>query len=140
MDLIDKNLNILADCIKNNRYKEVETERFELKNLSGGWGDDWYKSVCAFLNTNGGVVVIGIEDKNNAKPPYYKFTGYNNSDANEKHLKSELPKKFTNRDGTPLNLSSYISRFEIRDFQEGKVAVVYIEELADDEKYVYYNG
>lgn len=141
MDLIDKNLQIIADCIKNNTYKAVETERFELKDLSNGWGDDWYKSVCSFLNTNGGVVVIGINDNDKAKPPYYKFTGYNNSDKNEKYLKTELPtKKFTNRDGTPRDVSTYISRFEIRDFFEGKVAVVYVEELADDEKYVYYNG
>ena len=141
MDLIDKNLQIIADCIKNNTYKAVETERFELKDLSNGWGDDWYKSVCAFLNTNGGVVVIGINDNDKAKPPYYKFTGYNNSDKNEKYLKTELPtKKFTNRDGTPRDVSTYISRFEIRDFLDAKVAVVYVEELADDEKYVYYNG
>ena len=140
MDFIDKNLRIILDCINNNTYKEVETERFELKNLAGGWGDDWSKSVCAFLNTNGGIVVIGIDDKNKSKPAHYKFTGYTNSNANEDHLKQELPKKFTNKDGTPLNLSRYISHFEIRDFLNGKVAVAYVEELADDEKYVYYNG
>ncbi len=140
MNLIDKNLSTIAECIVTNTYREVETERFELKDLSQGWGDDWYKSVCAFLNTNGGIIVIGINDKNNAKPPYYKFTGYINSDANEKHLKHELPKKFTDKEGKALDLSMYISNFEIRDFEQGKIVVVYVEELADDEKYVYYNG
>lgn len=140
MDLIERNLAVVADCIINSKYQEVETERFELKDLSSGWGDDWYKSVCAFLNTNGGVIVIGINDKNNSKPAYYKFTGYTNSDANEKHLKQDLPRKFTNKDGKPLDLTNHISKFEIRDFLDGKVVVVYIEELPDDEKYVYYNG
>lgn len=140
MDFIEKNLSIIADCIANNQYKEVETERFELKDLSKGWGEDWYKTVCAFLNTNGGVIVIGVKDNNNSKPLSYKFTGYINSDSNEKHLKQELPKKFTDPTGTQRDLSAYISKFEIKDFMGGKVAIVYVEELEDDEKYVFYKG
>lgn len=140
MDLIDKNLNIIADCIRNNMYKEVETHRFELKDLSGGWGKDWYKSVCAFLNTNGGIVVIGINDNDRVKPHSYKLTGYANSKDNENHLKQELPKKFTDSTGKPIDLSTYISKFEIRDFLGGKIAIIYVEELAADEKFAYYNG
>ncbi len=140
MDFITKNLEIIARCIQNNEYKEVETDRFELKNLSGGWGEDLYKSVCAFLNTNGGVVVIGINDKNTAKPPHYKFTGYINSSASENHLTQELPKKFTDKDGKPLDLTDYVSKFEIRDFLDGRLAIVYVEGLPADKKYVYYKG
>lgn len=140
MDIVEKNLGIIANCISNNEYKEVETERFELKDLSSGWGKDWYKSVCSFLNTNGGIIVIGIKDNNNSKPKHYKYTGYSNTESNESHLKQDLPKKFTNKEGIPLDLSSHIYKFEIRDFLGGKVAVVYIEELPDDEKYVYYEG
>lgn len=138
MDIVEKNLAIIADCINTNQYKEVETERFELKDLSAGWGDDWYKSVCSFLNTNGGVIVIGIRDKNNAKPKHYKFTSYSNTEQNENHLKQDLPKFFTDREGNQLDLSSQIYRFEIRDFIDGKVAIVYIEELSDDRKFVFY--
>jgi ATP-dependent DNA helicase RecG len=140
MDIVEKNLGIIANCISNNEYKEVETERFELKDLSAGWGRDWYKSVCSFLNTNGGIIVIGIKDNNNTKPKHYKFTGYSNTESNESHLKQDLPKKFTDKDGRPLDLSSHIYKFEIRDFLDGKVAVVYIEGLPDDEKYVYFEG
>ena len=122
MDIIDKNLTVIYDCIRNDEYKEVETERFELKDLSAGWGKDWYKSVCSFLNTNGGIIVIGIKDNNNSKPKHYKFTGYLNTESNESHLKQDLPKKFTNKDGEPLDLSSHICKFEIRDFIDGKVA------------------
>ncbi len=140
MDIITKNLAIIEHCIQNKGYEEVETERFELKDLSQGWGEDWYKSVCAFLNTNGGIIVIGIQDKNNSKPPYYKFTGYNNSDANEKHLKQELPKKFTDEKGNKIDLTHHITNCELRDFEGGRVVVVYIEELSAEKKYIYYEG
>ena len=137
---IDRALDTIAKCINTKSYKEAENDRLELKNLAGGWGDDWYKTVCAFLNTKGGVIVIGIHDKNNSKPAHYKFTGYVNSTENENHLKQDLPKKFTDRNGRPIDLSAYLSRIEIRNFLEGNVALIYVEELPDDEKYVYYNG
>jgi ATP-dependent DNA helicase RecG len=140
MDIVERNLAIITDCINCGQYKEVETERFELKGLSAGWGKDWYKSVCSFLNTNGGVIVIGINDNNNVKPKNYKFTGYANTEKNENHLKQDLPKFFTDIEGKKLDLSSQIYRFEIRDFLDGKVAVVYVDELPDDQKYVYCEG
>ncbi len=142
MDFISKNLAIIAECIQTSTYKEVETDRFELKDLSAGWGHDWYKSVCAFLNTNGGVVVIGIKDVDN--PPKgqaktYKFMGYDNSKSNENHLKQELPKKFTSASGNILDSSLSIS-YEIRDFLDGKIAIVYIEELNAEYKHAFYEG
>lgn len=140
MEFIDNSLRRIAECITYNTYDPIETDRFELKNLAGGWGDDWYKSVCAFLNTKGGAIVIGIHDKESAKPKYYKFTGYINSKANENHLKQELPKKFTDSNGTALDLSPYLSNIEIRDFLDGRIAIVYVEELPDDIKFVFYEG
>lgn len=143
MDLISKNLAIIGQCIQNNEYIEIETERFELKNLAGGWGDDWYKSVCAFLNTNGGVIVIGIKDLDNppkGKPKCYKFHGYQNSKSNENHLTQELPKKFTDKNNKPLDLRNHITKFEIKEFLDGHVAVVYIEELDSEQKYVFYKS
>ncbi len=140
MTSIDRTLQQLAHCIATETYKEVENQQLELKNLAGGWGDDFYRTVCAFLNTNGGMIIIGINDKNNVKPPNYKFTGYINSSDNENHLKQDLPRKFTDKDGNQINLSAYLSRIEISSFLDGNVAVVYVEELPDDEKYVYYKG
>lgn len=140
MTSIDKTLQLIAHCITTQTYQEVENERLELKNLAGGWGDDFYRTVCAFLNTNGGIIIIGVNDKNNAKPQHYKFTGYVNSSDNENHLKQDLPKKFTDKEGKPINLSAFLSRIEIHSFLDGNVAILYVEELPDDEKYVYYNG
>ncbi|MEY4903564.1 MAG: hypothetical protein RLZZ292_1379 [Bacteroidota bacterium] len=140
MTIIEKTLKTLEECIAESKYIPVETERIELKNLGGGWGDDWYKTVCAFLNTNGGMIVIGVQDKDNAKPAHYKFTGYTNSQANESHLKYDLPRKFTNKEGQQLDLSTYFPTPEIKDFLTGQVVIVYIEPLSAEHKFVYYNG
>jgi ATP-dependent DNA helicase RecG len=139
MDIVLKNLQIIERCINSSTYEEVETERFEVKDLSLGWGDDWYKSVCAFLNSNGGIIVIGINDKNNSKPQLYKFTGYDNSDKNEKHLKDVLPKKFTDKDGKTIDVSQNLS-FEIKNFMTGRIMVVYITELDTEKKYAFYES
>lgn len=139
MDIVLKNLQTIERCIKTNSYEEVETERFEVKDLSNGWGNDWYKSVCAFLNSNGGIIVIGINDKNNSKPQQYKFTGYDNRDENEKHLKVTLPKIFTNKDGEPIEVSQNLN-FEIQNFMTGRIMVVYVTELDTEKKYAFYKN
>lgn len=139
MDIVLKNLQTIERCINTKTYEEVETERFEVKDLSNGWGKDWYKSVCAFLNSNGGIIVIGINDKNNSKPQEYKFTGYDNRDENEKHLKEVLPKKFTNKEGEVVDVSQNLN-FEIQDFMSGRIMIVYVTELDTEKKYVFFNS
>ena len=139
INIIQKNLNVLSECIANQQYVEIETERFELKDLSTG--SDWtelYTTVCAFLNTNGGIVCIGIKDKGNEKDKFkkhYQFKGFNYD--NEPKLK-EITKKFSNQQGTILDLSSYFPTPEFRDFQGGKVALLYVEKLPEDEKFVFF--
>lgn len=135
MPLIDKTLEIIEYCIKNNSYKEVETEKIELKDLS--LGNDWtelYKSACAFLNSNGGNIIIGINE--NTKTRKYKFTEFNYNDENK--LK-EIGKQFTDKSGNKRDLSIYFPDYEIRDFFGGKIAVIYVEKLPEDEKFIYYN-
>jgi ATP-dependent DNA helicase RecG len=138
MSLIDKTLEVLENCIKNNTYEEVETEKIEIKNLSTG--SEWkelYTSACAFLNSNGGIIVIGIKEINNVTvDKHYKFSNF--SYENENKLK-EIGKQFTDKSGNKKDLSIYFPEYEIRDFLNGKVAVIYIEKLPEDEKFVYYN-
>ena len=139
MDYIGKNLDIIAQCIARNQYIELETDRLELKDLSsnGSWSE-LHRTVCAFLNTNGGIVVIGLKDKGNEKDKdkkRYKFTGFNYD--HEPKLK-EICKLFTNAANQKRDLQSYFPAPEIRDFQGGKVAILYVDGLPDDEKYVYY--
>ena len=133
---VDKILLQLEEHIKSSTYSNIETERFELKDFSTG--DDWkelYKSVCAFLNSQGGIIVIGVkEDLKNKK---FVFTGFNGN--NEPKVK-EICKQFTSENETPLDLAPYIrpDLIELKPFLDGQVAIVFVEKLPDDEKYVFY--
>lgn len=140
MDFIDPKLQIIENCLQTNTYQNIETESIELKNLAGGWGDDWYKSVCAFLNTDGGIIIIGIGENDKQKPPTYKFTGYTNSKSNETHLTEELHKKFTDAKGRSiLNLQQKFD-WELRSFHGAAIAIVYVLDDTQRLKYCYYNN
>jgi ATP-dependent DNA helicase RecG len=138
MKIIDTILRDLNDCLDTHTFTSFETDKVELKDLSGG--TDWkelYKSVCAFLNAQGGIVIIGV--KEDSKKSVYHFRGFNLN--NENKLK-ELPKQFTDDSRHPLDLTDYIrpDLFEIREFREGHVCIVYVEKLPDDKKFVLYDG
>ena len=138
MNFIDKTLRTLEECISTQTYVEVETERFELKVLyeSTNW-TELYKTVCAFLNTNGGIIIIGIRDKHRDKN-YYEFKGFNYD--NEAKLK-EIETKFTDNKGRQLlNLTPYFPAVEVRNFHNGKIALIYVEKLPEDEKFAYFEG
>ncbi len=138
MKVVDKTLIQVQECIENNTFNELETEKIELKDLSTG--DEWkelYKTICAFLNTNGGNIIIGINE--NSDKTKYLFKGFNA--ANESKLK-EIPKQFTSDSGQKIDLTEYIrpDLFEILDFMDGRVCVLHIEKLDEDKKYVMFNG
>jgi ATP-dependent DNA helicase RecG len=135
---IDKILNLVEDCIKNNNYRPVETEKVELKPTPPSLKEakSLLQSVCAFLNTNGGILIIGIKDNNNVADKHYELKGYN-EDA-ESILK-EIGKKFTDKNLVHLDVSDFIVSYEIRDFMDSRVCVVYIDKLPDDLKYVFYD-
>ena len=91
MKAVDKVLSRLENCLETNTYQSIETDKIELKDLSRG--TEWkelYKSVCAFLNSQGGIIILGIHE--NSGKSAYKFTGF--SLNNEDKLK-ELPNQFT---------------------------------------------
>ncbi|MBP7552073.1 MAG: putative DNA binding domain-containing protein [Spirochaetes bacterium] len=134
--IIDKLLQKLEECITNNKYEPLETEKIELKDSSNA--GDWksiYESVCAFLNTQGGIIILGVkEDTKNKK---YIFTGY--QDHNETNYK-QIANQFTDEKGTTLDLKEYFPDLQIKDFLNARVGVVYIEKLPDDKKYVFYKN
>ncbi|OQY29178.1 MAG: hypothetical protein B6244_04895 [Candidatus Cloacimonetes bacterium 4572_55] len=75
MKRVDRALEKIEFCIKNNKFKDVEDEKLELKN-SPSLKDDWkeiYKTVCAFLNTSGRILILGI--KEDQKKKRYVFKG-----------------------------------------------------------------
>jgi predicted HTH transcriptional regulator len=63
MSNLDDILRKLKNCLENKTYEPMETDSFELKDLStkGKW-DELYKSACAFLNTQGGIIIVGIHE------------------------------------------------------------------------------
>lgn len=140
MSALDESLKLVEFCIKNDGHQDLETERFELKALATG--ENWtelYLTACAFLNGNGGIIVVGISEKKNPKDKSkksYHFTGFNYD--NEPNLK-QIPEKFTNDLGLKIDLKSHFD-YEIRSFLDGKIVIVYVTELSDDQKYAYYKG
>ncbi|MCC7507488.1 MAG: ATP-binding protein [Saprospiraceae bacterium] len=130
---IDRILDKIESCIRESTYYPVETDRIEVKDVTSG--EDWtevYKSACAFLNANGGILIIGIKEKNKN----YQLTGFNPD--NEEKIK-ELAKKFTNEDQKPLDLQGYFPSIEIKEMLDKRVCLVFVEKLPEEMKYVYYN-
>lgn len=68
MRKIEKILSEIETCIKQGTFKNLEHDKLDLKYNSHD-GSDWkevFKTACAFLNTNGGILLIGIyEDEKN---------------------------------------------------------------------------
>ena len=136
---IDKILFQLEEHIYTGTYSNIKTDKFELKDLSTG--GDWkelYKSVCAFLNTRGGILVIGV--KEDVQKKQFRFTGFDASN-NENKIK-ELPKQFKNDEGKAIDLTEFIrpDLVELKPFVTGQVCIVFVEKLPDEEKYVFYNN
>lgn len=136
MNIVDKTLQKIADCIRQNRFEQLETDKIELKSLHSA--EDWtelYKSACAFLNAEGGIIIIGIKEKNRT----YIFSGYKGEQSEEEKLK-ELPQKFLDDHKNKVNLKEFFPLYEVKDFLMGKVCVIYIEKLPEDQKYVFYES
>lgn len=136
MKEIDKILTQVEDCIVNNYYQPVETEKVELKstppNLKGA--HSLLQSVCAFLNTNGGILVIGIKDNNNIPVKNYEIKGYSEDAEN---IIKNIGKQFTDKDYKAVDVSEYILGFEVKEFMQSRVCVVYVDSLPDELKFVF---
>jgi predicted HTH transcriptional regulator len=62
--VVEKTLARLAELIASAGFEELETDTLEIKNVpadASGWTER-HKSICAFLNTRGGIVIFGVKD------------------------------------------------------------------------------
>lgn len=137
--MIDRVLAQLADLIAHDRFEHLETDTLEIKPVPSE-GNKWkeiHKSVNAFLNTRGGILILGIKEICKGSDHRYVMTGYHEHAENK--LK-ELPGIFTNRNGQPLKLAECFPLEEVRPFLDGRVAIIYVDELAADQKYCFYKG
>lgn len=138
-DRVEKTLSRLEVLIAEDRHESLETDDLEIKPVPAD-GTSWrecHKSVNAFLNTRGGILLLGFREELAGPQKRWVFTGYR-PDAEPK-LK-EFPTLFQDRRGHPLKLEDAFPPMQLRPFGDGHVAVVYVEELPTDQKYAFLKG
>ena len=138
-DVVDNALTKLAVLIAEDRFEELETEGLEIKPVPAAAGEwrERHVSVNAFLNTRGGILLLGFKEQGRGAERRWRFTGYREEAENK--LK-EFPNLFADRSGTPLDLRDAFPPPRILAFRGGRVAVIYVDELPADRKYVFYRG
>lgn len=136
--VIKKILNKIEDSILKNEYERIEDEKIELKSYGHEGTVNWdslMESVCAFLNSDNGIIILGIkEDKKNKK---YDVKGFNFD--NENSLKEALLKKIADENGSHKDVKNNW-HIEQKDFLNQKILVLYVESLSSDEKFAFYKG
>lgn len=137
MRQIQKILSEIESCIQAGTFKKLEHDKLELKDNSHQ-ASDWkevHKTACSFLNTNGGIIIIGIHE-NEAKGTFV-LNGY---DKRNEDKTKQIPKVFTDELKQLLDLSQYFAAFEIHPILDKEILAIYIEEIPEELKYVYFEG
>ena len=139
MNPFDDILERLAELVVSQKFVDMETDGIEIKPVPSQ-GNEWkaiHQSVNAFLNTRGGVVILGIREEQN--PRRYVVTGW--KEHAENNLR-ELADKFTNLAGNPLKLATSFPLKQIREMPGnlGRVCIVYVDRLPADQQYVFLDG
>ncbi len=136
-NVVDKTLSRLEELILQGRFEELETDTLEIKPVpsdSGSWAER-YKTACAFLNTRGGILILGITEEGQGTNRRYVHSGYH---PHAEPKLREFRSQFSERDGRQLSLSENFPEPELRDFMGGKVAVQYVDELSADRRFAFY--
>lgn len=139
MKPINQILLKLADLIQQGRFVELETEWLEIKPVpvDGGEWKERHKSVNAFLNTRGGIIILGVKEEGTGPARRYVLSGW--KDHAEPNLK-EFPRLFADRKGVKQDLNDCFPPMELRTLLGERIAIVYVDELAADRKFVFLNG
>ena len=139
-DPINRVLARLAELVRKGQFDQVETDTLEIKPVphdSQSWREI-HKSVCSFLNTRGGLILLGIKESQTNGKNAYHFSGWQ-SQAEPKV--KEIPSLFSDRKGHPIpDLAEYINPPRIVDFPGGQIAILSVSELPADRKFIFYDG
>lgn len=135
-DFVSQLLSKIQRLIVEDRFEDLESDGLEIKPIpaSGGEWKEIHKTTNAFLNTRGGILLLGIKEEGTGPARRYVFPGYR-QDA-EPQLKA-LYRQFNDLLGREVTISPPVPRMELRDFMNGRVAVIYVEELAADQKFIF---
>ena len=139
MDDLSSLLTQLASLIGQETFRELESDTIELKTCPSTT-QDWserYKSVNAFLNSRGGILILGIKESGQGSQRKYVFTGYN-PDAESKL--AELRNAFTDADRRQLDLTEHIPPPEIHPFLNGRLAIQRVDELPAQRRFAFFKG
>ncbi|TAF74603.1 MAG: hypothetical protein EAZ53_08120 [Bacteroidetes bacterium] len=132
-EFITETLALVEQSIRAKVFIDVEKSKIELKDLStkGDW-KSLKESICAFLNTDGGIIICGIRERDRQ----YSFTGFDRN--NESNLIALHLECFQNDNDNFIDLSEYIY-FDYYDFLDGQVAIIAVYPLSDENKYLKFN-
>jgi predicted HTH transcriptional regulator len=130
-------LNKLERCVREGAYESLETDWLEIKPVpsSGGAWDNIRDSICSFLNTRGGVVILGIKDEQQPSR-HFTFTGYTENNSGNLSL---LRSVFKDAKGNPMEVGDCLI-MEVKPFATGQLALVRVSALPEDRKFCFYRG
>ena len=77
-DFIGDTLLKLQRLIADGRFEELESDGLEIKPVpaTGGEWKEIHKTTNAFLNTRGGILLLGIKEEGTGQARRYVFSGY----------------------------------------------------------------
>ena len=133
-DFIEENLAKIEQSLQSQTFIDVEKSKIELKDLTSG--NEWNslkETLCAFLNTEGGIVFCGIRERNKQ----YHLRQFDRN--NESNIVDLQTKVFKDDNQVLMDLSSNIL-FDYFDVNGVEIVAIAVYPLSDDLKYVSYNG
>lgn len=137
LEIVERTLSRLADLIANDRFEELETDTLEFKSVPAD-GSEWHKffqSACAFLNTRGGIILLGIKEEGQGPDRRYRCTGWR---PEAETTVQQLATKFTDEPGAVLRIGDAFPAPQVSDFMGTPVVAVLVDELPSDVKYAFY--
>ncbi len=133
-DFILENLVKIEQSLLSHSFIDVETSKVELKDLSTG--NDWNslkETICAFLNTEGGVVFCGIRERNK------QYTIKEFDRKNESNIVDLQTRCFKDDNQVFIDLSNNIY-FDYYTVNGVEIIAIAVYPLSDDMKFISYYG
>ena len=111
------NLNNPEQILNSEVFPEAESDEIEYKSGQGGLPVDLWKTYSSFVNTSGGIIVLGIVEKNN------KFTIEGLSDEQINKIQKDFWNQVNNSQKVSRNVldNHHVKSFEI----EGKKVLAF---------------